>query len=180
VRHTDQYVVGAILARLARPDAVDLLVPAKPDVDVAALRAEAKAIRSNLNELAADKALAVIDRGQLITGTTKGKARLADIEAQLQTAVVDSPLTPLIDADDIQAAWDALRLSHQRLVVQAMVTMRILPTSTRGGRGFDPSRVENTWKDQKTAPAQRRKIPRQRSAPRVEAMVDEPPASGMA
>jgi hypothetical protein len=158
------------------PDAVDLLGPAKPDVDVAALRAEQKAIRSNLNGLAEDKALGLIDRGQLISATAKGKARLADIDAQLQTAVVSSPLSPLIDAEDIQAAWDALQLSHQRLVIQTLVTVRILPAAKKGGRGFDPAGVEITWKDQKTPPARRSKALRQRRAPGIESAVEASPA----
>ncbi|WP_327007086.1 recombinase family protein [Dactylosporangium sp. NBC_01737] len=145
VKHTDEYVVGAVLARLAREDAADLVAPANPEVDVAALRAEAKAIRENLNELAADKALGLIDRGQLLAATTKGKERQAEIESQLQAAVVDSPLSPLIGADDVKAVWDGLPLSHQRLVVKELMTVRILP-SGRKGRGFDPSTVEITWR----------------------------------
>lgn len=146
VEYTDKLVVGTVLARLGQPDAVDLLVPAKPDVDVAALRGEAAAIRTNLNELAADKALGLIDRAQLIAATTKGRARLAAIEEQLQNAIVDSPLTPLIEAEDIRAVWDELPLSHQRLVVDHLVTVRIL-TARRGGRGFDPASIGITWND---------------------------------
>ncbi|MGH3736610.1 MAG: recombinase family protein [Micromonosporaceae bacterium] len=146
VHYVDRYVTGAVLARLAEPDAADLLVPAKPEVDVAGLRAEAKAIRNNLNDLAADKAMGLIDRAQLLAGTTAGKARLNEIETQLRDATVDSPLAPLLDAEDIKAAWDALGLAHQRLVVAALVTVRILPG--RRGRGFDPATVAITWNDQ--------------------------------
>jgi site-specific DNA recombinase len=148
VAHVDKLVIATVLGRLAKADAVDLLTPARPEVDVAGLRSEAKAIRTNLNELAADKALGLIDRGQLITGTEKGKARLEQITAELQAAIVDSPLTPLIGAEDIEATWEALGLSHQRLVIDALVNVRILP-SGRKGRGFDPSTVEITWKDAK-------------------------------
>jgi hypothetical protein len=146
VEHTDKYVIGAVLRRLAQPDAVDLLVPAKPDVDVKALRTEAAAIRANLNELAADKALGLINRTQLIAATTKGNARLAVIEEELQNAIVESPLAPLIEAADIEKVWDDLPLSHQRLVVDHLVTVRILPV-TRRGSGFDPASVDITWND---------------------------------
>lgn len=166
VEHVDKYVIGAVLARLAQPDAVDLLTPAKPEVDVAALRAEATAIRANLNDLAADKARGLIDRGQLIAGTAAGKARLTEIETELRAAVVDSPLSPLIDAEDIQAAWDALGLSHQRLVVATLVTVRILPAQRRG-RGFDPDTVEITWNDQKKERRGSRRRPTRR-APRAD------------
>jgi hypothetical protein len=115
-------------------------------VDVKGPRTEAAAIRTNLNELAADKALGLISRAQLITATTKGHARLAAIEAELQNAIVESPLSPLIDAADIETVWDDLPLSHQRLVVDHLVTVRILP-ATRRGSGFDPASVDITWND---------------------------------
>lgn len=59
---------------------------------------------------------------------------------------MESPLTPLIDAADIENVWDELPLSHQRLVVDHLVTVRILP-ATRRGSGFDPASVDITWKD---------------------------------
>jgi DNA invertase Pin-like site-specific DNA recombinase len=151
VKYVDKLVEGTILARLAQPDAADLLTPVKPEVDVAALRTEAKAIRTSLKELAADRALGLIDRDQLIAGTERGKARLDEIDTLLRTAAVDSPMQPLINAEDIRNAWHRLGLSHQRLVVQTLVTVRILPTG-RGSRIFDPSRIEIIWKDQQTAP----------------------------
>lgn len=153
VKHTDKFVVGTILARLAREDAADLIAPPAPDVDIAALRAERTSIRENLNELAADKALGLIDRGQLLAATARGNARLAEIDSQLQAAIVDSPLRPLIEADDVEEVWDGLPLSHQRLVVKELVTVRILP-SGRKGRGFDPATVEIRWIKQ--TPSRRR------------------------
>ncbi|GAA0744582.1 hypothetical protein GCM10010199_72990 [Dactylosporangium roseum] len=152
VKYTDQYVVGAILKRLAEDDAADLIRPAVPEVNVKGLRAERKAIRKNLDEMAADKALGLIDRGQLIAATAAGQARLTEIERELQAAVVNSPLRPLIEAEDVRAMWDGLPLSHQRLVVKELVTVRILPTG-RKGRGFDPAAVEIRWKGRPRATA---------------------------
>jgi site-specific DNA recombinase len=164
VKHVDALVEGLILARLAQDDAVDLLPTTDPDVDVKGLRAEAQAIRKNLNELADDKALGLIDRAQLISGTEKGKARLEKITAVLQVATVDSPLTDLIGADDLKEAWDGLSLSHKRLVIDMLVTVRILP-SGRMGRGFDPATVDIRWKQQpKPRRGGRRRAPRTASA----------------
>jgi site-specific DNA recombinase len=150
VKHVDKLVVGSIIARLSQPDAIDLIKPASPGIDVAALHTEATAIRTNLNQMAADKALGLIDRAQLLAGTQKGKARLAAIDEQLETATVDSPLAPLVGADDVAAAWAELPLSHQRLVLDTLLTVRILP-SGRKGRGFDPATVEIRWKGPKNA-----------------------------
>jgi hypothetical protein len=50
---------------------------------------------------------------------------LAEIESELQAAVVDSPLHPLIEADDVKAA--------------------------RQGRGFDPDTVEIGWNEKQSS-----------------------------
>ncbi len=148
VAHTNKFVVTTILKRLARKDAVDLLTPAKPEVDVTALREEAATIRRNLNEMAADHVLdnKKVTRAQLHAATGVGQARLDEIESQVNNAVVDSPLKPLIGAQNIEAAWEALTLAHQRLVIDTLVTVRILPVARRG-RGFDPAAIDIQFKE---------------------------------
>lgn len=160
VKHVDALVEGLIVARLSQDDAVDLLPTTGPEVDVKGLRAEAQSIRKNLNELAEDKSLGLIDRAQLISGTEKGKKRLDEITTVLQAATVDSPLADLIGAEDVQATWEGLPLSHKRLVINELVTVRILP-SGRKGRGFDPATVDIEWKRQ---PSPRRGARRTRRA----------------
>lgn len=49
---------------------------------------------------------------------------MAEIESQLAEATEVSPLTPLIGAEDVAAAWDALSLGQQRAVLQPLVTIR--------------------------------------------------------
>ena len=142
--HVDALVVGTVLARLAEPDAVDLFAPAAPDVDVPALRAEAADIRATLNDLGRMLIRKQIDRGQMLAATVEGNTRLAEIEAQLHAAIVDSPVKPLIGAEDIQAVWDGLPLSHQRLIIDLLVSVTILPAGRRG-RGFDPATVDIRW-----------------------------------
>lgn len=66
--------------------------------------------------------------------------------------MVDSPLKPLIGAADMMAVWKALPLSHQRLVIDTLVTVRLLP-SGKGGRTFDPTKVEIRFKEQRPAEA---------------------------
>lgn len=150
VAHTDKFVIATILARLSREDAVELLMPARPEIDTVALREEAAAIRKNLNEMAADQILGKVTREQLHAASAIGKTRLDEIASTLNTAVVDSPLKDLIGVEDIEAAWERLTLAHQRLVVDTLVTVRILPVGPRG-RGFDPASVEIRFKKQLSA-----------------------------
>lgn len=147
VVHTDRLVVATVLARLSREDAAELLTPARPEIDTEGLRAEAAAIRKNLNEMAADQILGRVTKEQLYAATEIGKTRLDEIASILNTAVVDSPLKDLIGVEDIEAAWEALALAHQRLIVDTLVTVRILPVGQHG-RGFDPASIEIRFKKQ--------------------------------
>ncbi len=79
----EDFIERLVIARLSRPDAADLLTVPEGGPDVAALREEAAAIRRNLEEMAADRALGLITRVQMIAATDRGNARLAEIEAQL-------------------------------------------------------------------------------------------------
>nr|WP_232328455.1 recombinase family protein [Kibdelosporangium sp. MJ126-NF4] len=143
--HVDDYVQAALIARLSESDAVGLFAPPTPEVDVAGLRTERDAITSNLNELAADKAMGLIDREQLITGTRRGKARQAEIDEILRPVLAGSPVADLVKSADVQAEWYARPLSFQRAVLDMVMTVTIMPTG-KAGRGFDPTAVKIEWK----------------------------------
>lgn len=143
VRHVDELVTGLIIARLSRADAADLVTRPSSDVDVAGLRVRRAAVREALDEMARDRADGLIDRAQLIAGTTRGKAQLREIDEALHVATVDSPLSPLIGAPDVAKVWAALPLADQRLVLAELLEVTIQPCGQRGS-GFDPSTV--TWK----------------------------------
>jgi hypothetical protein len=61
----EEFIVKLVIARLSRPDAADLIAVPEGGPDVTALREEAAAIRRNLEEMAADRALGLIDRAQM-------------------------------------------------------------------------------------------------------------------
>jgi transcriptional regulator with XRE-family HTH domain len=59
----------------------------RPEAALTALRSEAAANRTSLNEHAADKALGLIDRAQLLAATHRGRKRLGEIDAALRDAL---------------------------------------------------------------------------------------------
>lgn len=144
-RYVDDLVTRVLIGRLSRPDAADLFARPRPDVNVAALRTESRAIRTNLDELAADRALGLVDRTQMIKATKRGRDRLDAIGRVLAEAAVESPLAGLVGAEDVAAVWDALPLATRRIVLDTLVVVIILPTG-RTGRGFDPTSVRIDWK----------------------------------
>ena len=81
----DEFTERVVLGVLSSPDVADLVTP-PPHADTAGLRAEAAAIRRNLDELAADRAIGLVSRSQMIAATEKGNMRLTAIAAELAEA----------------------------------------------------------------------------------------------
>lgn len=92
-----------------------------------ALREEAAAIRRNLEEMAADRALGVITRAQMLAGTGRANVRLGEIEAGLERAGRENVLAPLVAAQNAAAVWEDLDLSRQRAVIRTLMTITVLP-----------------------------------------------------
>jgi site-specific DNA recombinase len=130
----DALVRRVVIEKLSRPDAIDLVAAPAKGADVPALRAELATCRARLDEIAADYEDDRITRSQFLTRTDKRRAKMAEIESQLADATEVSPLTPLIGAEDVAAAWEALSLGQQRAVLQALVTITVQPA----GRGRRP------------------------------------------
>ena len=99
-----------MIEKLSRPDAADLITAPGKTVDIAGLRAELATCRARLEEIAADYDDDKITRTQFLTQTDARRAKMARIEEQLAEATEVSPLTPLIGAADVAAAWDGLTL----------------------------------------------------------------------
>lgn len=139
----DDRIGRLICERLSQPDAADLVV-ARPSaaVDVKALRAQVAAQREKLEELARDYADDLITREQRNAGTEKARSKLADAEAQLGAVTERSPLSELIRADDVDAAWRELSVGARRTVLDALMTVTIRPAT----RPLDPTAVHVQWK----------------------------------
>jgi hypothetical protein len=115
---------------------------------VAGLREEAAAIRRNLEEMAADRALGLITRPQMLAATGRANARLAEIAADLQTAAQENVLTPLVAAENAAAVWAELDLSRQRAVIKTLMTITLLSPGKGARRLFDPATIEVIWRQQ--------------------------------
>lgn len=144
----DELVTAVVLARLSRPDA-RLLLRADTGVDTAMLGSEAAALRVRLEELAALFADGVVTAAQLAEGTARMRQRLTDAEVQMAAAVVGSPLAGLVDADDVQAAWNAMSVSRRKAAIDVLMTVTLLsaPRGRRPNGGyFDPHSVRIDWR----------------------------------
>lgn len=138
----DELVTEVVIERLARPDGPDLLAG-----DPQALRdatAEAEAIRARLDLAADNFADGDITADQLKRITAKLRPKLDAAQARVRASSPASELQAFTTATDIRAAWEAARIEVRRAVIDALVTVTILPVGA-GGR-FDPERVQIEWK----------------------------------
>ena len=141
VEHVDNAVFAHMAYALTHPRAYTLLYAPAPDVDADGLRAEKKAIRRRLEQMAEDEVLGLKERAQVIAATRRANARIGEIDELLNSNVTSDPLAVVDNAPDPLTAWDALELADQRLFIDRLCTVTILP-SGRKGRGFDPSTLD--------------------------------------
>ncbi|MFF3622316.1 recombinase family protein [Streptomyces sp. NPDC002467] len=145
----DDMVQLAVLGRLSRPDASDLLADREEPVDVRGAQKEMKDARSLLDELSAALGRGEMDLRSWRVASESAKARMADAEAILSRAVSVNPVAGLVAAEDVDAAWGALDLSRRRAVVSYLMQVTLLPARRGrqpGGAYMDPASVRIEWK----------------------------------
>ncbi|XVU24179.1 recombinase family protein [Actinoplanes sp. CA-054009] len=136
---TDNVVFAHVIYAITHPRAYELLTPATPDVDSSALRAERKAIRERLEQIAGDEALGLKSRAQVNAATKRGNARIDEIDGLLNMNVVDDPLAEVVNSVDPIQVWVDMPLADRRVIVDRLCTVTILPA--RSGRRFDNNSV---------------------------------------
>jgi hypothetical protein len=144
VANVDPYVETVIIERLSRDDVADLLAPPSAETDTAALHREAAAIRRNLDELAADRAIGLVSRTQMLAATERANARLAEITADLAASASGSALAPFAAGKRVAEVWAGLDRARKRAVMDALAAIVIHPAG-RGARVFNPDTMEIQW-----------------------------------
>ncbi len=140
----DNLVSGVVLARLAQPDAAELLTGhGGPGLRV--LREQADGLRSRLEGLAELYADGVLDDAQLATAGDRLRRRLADVEATIRVRRRHPVARKLAEHADPGKVWDGLSVEERRQVVDLLMTVRLLPQGKRS-KEFDPRSVEVTWR----------------------------------
>ena len=118
----DAFVERVVIARLSRPDAVDLLDDRERH-DVDALRAERRRLETSVRQAGDDEQDGLIDRAERVRLTRRANARIAELDETLRAGVDKSALGELVGADDVATAWHALPLGKKRAVLEALATV---------------------------------------------------------
>jgi site-specific DNA recombinase len=135
-------VVKVLRARLAQPDAADLLTP--PDTaEAKALSATITKLRARLVTIESDYDGGLIDGKRYKVATAKATVELQAAEAaRLRTTANAGVSVTLLHPDPV-AAFDAAPLGAQREILGFLVTVRVMPAPR--GAHFDPESVEFDW-----------------------------------
>jgi hypothetical protein len=147
----DEYVAAVITARLARPDAADLLTPPVSEPDLPDLRRQAATLRELLNEQARLHARGVIDGQQLAAGSGELRSDLKAVEGRLAAGIRRDPLDGIAGRPDAAAVWESLDLGPQRALLSALCTITLGPAihgRLPGGAYLDtsPAAIQFTWR----------------------------------
>jgi hypothetical protein len=141
----EEFIEKLVVARLSRADAADLVSVKEAGVNVAALREEAAAIRRNLEEMAAARAVGRISRAQMLEATEAGNTRLEEIGTELDHVSRENVLAPLVAAENAAAMWEDLDLSRKRAVIKTLMTITLHSPGQGARRPFDPATVKVAW-----------------------------------
>jgi site-specific DNA recombinase len=136
----DNCVETIIVEWLSRPDAIELLTPSAPEIDLPGLRATANAARVRLTEIAEMLGEEELTRAEAQIARSRAIARLERAEAEIAAASSSSPLAGIVDAPNPAAVWAGLDIGRRRAVLDCLMTVTVLPI-TRPGPGFDPITV---------------------------------------
>ncbi|MFE4651556.1 recombinase family protein [Streptomyces sp. NPDC056707] len=146
----DAYVSEVVVARLVRPDAVELLrAPESEGVDVEQLQTTLLAARSRLDEIAALFGSGVFDAKQTREASEAARRQMRVAEAALVEVAQVNPLVGVVGVPDVRGVWEELDLSRKRAVMDCLLQVVVLP-ARRGrlpaGMRLDTEAVEFRWR----------------------------------
>lgn len=136
----DEHITNLVLVRLSRPDAVSVLLPpARPAERREDLAATANALRAKLESLAADYAEDLITRRQMHDITALTRKRLQTVEAKMEAQAQQSVLASLpLGTAKVVDEWGDYHLDKKRAILDALMTVTILPAKRGRPAGFQP------------------------------------------
>ncbi|MEZ3155546.1 recombinase family protein [Microbacterium sp. BWR-S6Y] len=118
----DRFVERVIIARLARPDAVDLLDDRERG-DADALRAERERLTTAIRQAGDDEMDGLIDRAERVRLTKRANGRISEIDDKLRSGADVDALAGIIGAGDVARTWDTLTLGRKRAILEALATV---------------------------------------------------------
>jgi len=145
--HIEPLIIGALIKRLSRPDAVKLLRRKVYDPEEAEkLNAEEAILLGRLSEIAVERAKGLIDGVGYHRMTEIINADLAEIETRRQDQVKRRALDDIpLGTPDVADKVRGLSPDRLRKVIDVLMVITVAPVG-KGGHTFHPDRVSLEWK----------------------------------
>ncbi|MDQ2757176.1 MAG: recombinase family protein [Actinomycetota bacterium] len=137
----DEVVMGVLIARLRRPDALSLI---DSDVDLDAVRVQLVGLRERRDGLASLLADGLLSPDAVRTQAQKLKLEIDALERTMMDESGSEPLARLAHAEDVAKVVDRMPLRDVREVIRSLMTVRILPAGK--GIRFSPEQVAIEWR----------------------------------
>ncbi|MFD7003943.1 recombinase family protein [Streptomyces mirabilis] len=136
----DEHIANLVLVRLSRPDAASVLLPpVRPTEKLEDLAATANALRGKLDGYTQDYDADLITRQQMLDGTALTRKRLEKVEAQMAAQAQSNVLAGLpLGTAKVVDEWPGYHLDKQRAIVDALMTVTVLPAPRGRPAGFQP------------------------------------------
>jgi hypothetical protein len=137
----DDAVAGLVCERMARPDAVDLLI--RKDLENRQKLVEQRtALRLRQKRIAALLGAGAMNDDQFKVANQELRKLLEPVEQELYATDRTPILRELAEADaaDVVPLWVGYALDRKRSIVDALMTVTINPAGS-GRRAFDPKRA---------------------------------------
>jgi site-specific DNA recombinase len=140
----DDFVTQVILARLALPDAKDLLVDRGQANKAQAAGWRVQELQARLNDAAEAFAAGAITMAQLTTINTSIRPKLEEAQTEAASPSRTKVLGDLVASRDPAKVWDEISPDQRRAVVALLVDVKIMPT--HHGPNFDSEAIKITWR----------------------------------
>lgn len=127
----DDFVKEVCIARLNRPDAIDLLVPKEEGPDIGLLNTQRAALdyrESTIIDLTAKGKMNAKTAEAALDALTEERRAITE---EIARAVASDPLAEVVASGDSRAWWDDASLARRRAVIGALMTVAI----RRAGKG---------------------------------------------
>lgn len=146
----DEYIEDLVVERLSRPDAAELFAPAAPDEEPREdLAAQANALRTKLEDLAADYAMDLITKPQMHEATAVTRSRIEQLEAKMAARAGRSILASVpLGSEQVAEEWASYDIDRRRGIIAAAMEITLKPAKRgpKPGGGIDVDAIEVRWK----------------------------------
>lgn len=123
----DQYISNICIARLSQEDVMDLVAPRSDSIDVGVLNSAREALKGRRQSIASFVARGLMTDLEADESLVEISKELQGISDQIALAVREDPFAELAVVDDVESWWNSATLARRRLLVDALMVVRIRP-----------------------------------------------------